>query len=80
VWLCAGFLAVGSDPAMGNAAMKDQHTALVWVFRHIADFGGMPHDTLLAGNEAGGIAAHLHAMSPLSSAEPSEESTHNTSS
>lgn len=65
-----GFLSIGEHPAVGNAGMKDIFTALSFVHSHIAEFGGHPGHVTLGGFQAGGAAAHLHALSPLSSSEP----------
>ncbi|KAK3932195.1 Venom carboxylesterase-6 [Frankliniella fusca] len=65
-----GFLSVGEHPAVGNAGMKDVFTVLSWVQGHIARFGGHPGRVTLGGHQAGAAAAHLHALSPLSSHEP----------
>ncbi|XP_034254894.1 venom carboxylesterase-6-like [Thrips palmi] len=65
-----GFLSVGEHPAVGNAGMKDIFTVLSFVHSHIAEFGGHPGHVTLGGFQAGGAAAHLHALSPLSSSEP----------
>ncbi|KAJ1525010.1 hypothetical protein ONE63_009859 [Megalurothrips usitatus] len=65
-----GFFSVGENAAVGNAGMKDVFTVLSWVHGHIAAFGGHPAKTTLGGHQAGAAAAHLHALSPLSSGEP----------
>ncbi|KAE8736531.1 Carboxyl/Cholinesterase 66, partial [Frankliniella occidentalis] len=65
-----GFLSIGEHPAVGNAGMKDVFTVLSWVQGQIARFGGHPGRVTLGGHQAGAAAAHLHALSPLSSHEP----------
>jgi carboxylesterase type B len=37
-----------------NNGFRDQRTAIEWVHRHIADFGGDPDNITLAGMSAGG--------------------------
>ncbi|XP_034244057.1 juvenile hormone esterase-like isoform X2 [Thrips palmi] len=61
-----GFLAVGTAEAPGNAGLKDQALLLHWLRDNIASFGGDPGNVTLAGESAGGVAAHLHCLSPLS--------------
>lgn len=62
----AGFLAVGSAEAPGNAGLKDQVLGLRWVRDNIAAFGGDPEQVTLFGESAGGVSVHLHTLSPLS--------------
>ena len=48
----------------GNYGLWDQHTALLWVHRHIEGFGGDPNRVTLAGQQTGGICALYQAMYP----------------
>ncbi|KAK4545632.1 hypothetical protein LTR36_002585 [Oleoguttula mirabilis] len=49
-----------------NNAIRDQRTALLWVQKHIAGFGGDAENVTLAGESAGSISCTYH----LQSAEP----------
>ncbi|PCH02393.1 Carboxylesterase, type B [Penicillium occitanis (nom. inval.)] len=65
-----GFLTSEELRAAGykaNNGFRDQRTAIEWVHRHIADFGGDPDNITLAGMSAGGGSAtqHLHSTTPL---------------
>lgn len=61
-----GFLSVGTADAPGNAGLKDQTLALRWVRDNVIAFGGDPGRVTLYGESAGGVAVHLHTLSPLS--------------
>uniref|UniRef100_A0A182LY46 carboxylesterase n=1 Tax=Anopheles culicifacies TaxID=139723 RepID=A0A182LY46_9DIPT len=61
-----GFLHLPSQGIEGNMALKDQLLALRWVAENIAHFNGDPNNVTLFGESAGGIAVHLHLLSPLS--------------
>lgn len=61
-----GFLCLGTPDVPGNAGMKDQVTALQWVKRNIASFGGNPEDITITGYSAGASSAELHMLSPMS--------------
>lgn len=63
-----GFLSFvdGSFGVPGNAGLKDQHHALVWVKENIERFGGDPENITVFGESAGGASAHLHCLSPWS--------------
>lgn len=50
----------------GNFGLKDQNLALRWVQRNIRFFGGDPQQVTLFGQSAGGVAAHMHLLSPRS--------------
>ena len=58
------------SPALGdeegwkaNNALRDQRTALQWVKKHIAVFGGDPEAVTLAGESAGGVSVCYHLFS-----------------
>jgi len=50
----------------GNFGLKDQNLALRWVQRNIRSFGGDPQQVTIFGQSAGGVAAHMHLLSPRS--------------
>jgi hypothetical protein len=52
-----GFLTSEELRAAGykaNNGLRDQRTAILWVQKHIRDFGGDPNNVTLAGMSAGG--------------------------
>ncbi|XP_028028435.1 LOW QUALITY PROTEIN: bile salt-activated lipase-like [Bombyx mandarina] len=61
-----GFLCLGTEKIPGNAGMKDQITALRWVKRNIATFGGDPNDVTITGCSAGGSSVDLLLVSKMS--------------
>ncbi|KAH9641207.1 hypothetical protein HF086_004594 [Spodoptera exigua] len=61
-----GFLSLGNEDVPGNAALKDQVTALKWVQRNIKKFGGDPNSVTIVGDTAGGASVTLHMLSPMS--------------
>jgi para-nitrobenzyl esterase len=50
----------------GNYAFMDQITALKWVRRNIAAFGGDPHEVTIFGESAGGMSVNAMLTSPFS--------------
>lgn len=60
-----GFLCLGSPGAPGNAGLKDQVSALYWVHRNIASFGGDPLDVTLYGTGSGATSIQLLLLSRL---------------
>ncbi|XP_044248910.2 uncharacterized protein [Drosophila takahashii] len=61
-----GFLSTEDAVMPGNFGLKDQNLALRWVQRNIRSFGGDPQRVTLFGQSAGGVAAHMHLLSPRS--------------
>lgn len=61
-----GFLSTQDAVMSGNFGLKDQNLALRWVQRNIRFFGGDPQRVTIFGQSAGGVAAHMHLMSPRS--------------
>ncbi|KAG6460516.1 hypothetical protein O3G_MSEX012036 [Manduca sexta] len=61
-----GFLALGTKLAPGNNGYKDQVTALRWMRRNIATFGGDPDRVTITGSGAGAASVMLHMISPMS--------------
>uniref|UniRef100_A0A0K8TVB4 Carboxylic ester hydrolase n=1 Tax=Epiphyas postvittana TaxID=65032 RepID=A0A0K8TVB4_EPIPO len=61
-----GFLSTGDAVAPGNNGFKDQVSALRWVRRNAAAFGGDPGQVTIAGCSAGSISLMLHMISPMS--------------
>ncbi|KAL4707345.1 hypothetical protein ACJJTC_005274 [Scirpophaga incertulas] len=58
-----GFLCLGIPGAPGNAGLTDQVSALYWVHRNIASFGGDPKDVTVYGVGAGAASIQLLIMS-----------------
>ncbi|XP_066965975.1 esterase E4-like [Macrobrachium rosenbergii] len=61
-----GYLSMGDTVLPGNYGLLDQVSALRWVQRNIAHFGGDPKQVTLGGFSAGAASVHLHMHSPLS--------------
>ncbi|KAH8337976.1 hypothetical protein KR067_012395 [Drosophila pandora] len=61
-----GFLSTHDAAMPGNFGLKDQNMALRWVQRNIRFFGGDPSCVTIFGQSAGGVAAHMHLLSPRS--------------
>ncbi|KAK7550880.1 cholinesterase [Phyllosticta citricarpa] len=59
-----GFLALGNNQTNGNYGLGDQVTALDWVHRHIAAFGGDPEKITIMGQSAGGASVRALMASP----------------
>ena len=47
-----------------NNTFRDQRTALLWLHKHLAGFGGDAENITLAGESAGGISVCYHLFSP----------------
>lgn len=59
-----GFLALDDGTTNGNYGLADQITALDWVRRHIADFGGDPDRITIFGQSAGAGSVRALLASP----------------
>ncbi|VVC97812.1 unnamed protein product [Leptidea sinapis] len=60
-----GFLCLGTKNIPGNAGMKDQVSALKWVKKNIACFGGNPDNITIDGTSAGAKSADLFVVSKM---------------
>ncbi|KIJ23264.1 hypothetical protein M422DRAFT_39702 [Sphaerobolus stellatus SS14] len=58
------------DVGVGNYGLNDQLTALAWVRRHIASFGGNPSQITLFGESAGAINIHALLLSHTNATKP----------
>lgn len=61
-----GYLSMGDSVLPGNYGMLDQISALRWVQKNIAQFGGDPSQVTIGGFSAGSASVNFHALSPLS--------------
>ncbi|KAL7640321.1 UNVERIFIED_CONTAM: hypothetical protein RMT77_008585 [Armadillidium vulgare] len=61
-----GLMSTNDQEFPGNYAALDQVTALHWIRRYIAEFGGDFNAITLGGFSAGASYVHLHTLSPLS--------------
>ncbi|MGB3624596.1 MAG: carboxylesterase family protein [Henriciella sp.] len=59
-----GLSAASAQGISGNYGLMDQITALEWVERNIAAFGGDPENVTLAGESAGALSVMLMMVSP----------------
>ena len=50
----------------GNYGLYDQLTAIAWIKRNIAAFGGDPDNITIMGQSAGAMSVQQHCLSPLS--------------
>ena len=57
-----GFLYLDDEGAPGNVGLLDQQKALSWLRNNIFAFGGDPAKMTLAGQDAGGVSAAIHAL------------------
>ncbi|CAG9792923.1 unnamed protein product [Diatraea saccharalis] len=58
-----GFFCLNTDEVPGNQGLKDQLTALKWVKKNIASFGGDPNKVTIAGESYGGGSVEMHLYS-----------------
>uniref|UniRef100_A0A1B6HF99 Carboxylic ester hydrolase n=2 Tax=Homalodisca liturata TaxID=320908 RepID=A0A1B6HF99_9HEMI len=61
-----GFLSLENEEVPGNAGLKDQTLALMWVHDNIESFGGDPNNVTIFGLSAGGASVLFHLLSPSS--------------
>ena len=61
-----GFLSMGNEKVPGNAGLRDQNLALIWVQNYIASFGGDPSMVTIFGESMGSFSVSMHLISPLS--------------
>lgn len=60
-----GYLSTGDSILPGNYGLLDQVSALRWVQRNIAHFGGDPNQVTIGGFSAGAASVHGLMLSPL---------------
>lgn len=60
-----GFLATGTEDAMGNMALKDKILSLKWVQKNIEKFGGDKNQVTIAGMSAGAHSVTALVVSPM---------------
>lgn len=61
-----GFLATGTNKAIGNMGLKDNVMALEWIQENIAHFGGDPNQVTISGLSSGGYSVSLLILSEMS--------------
>ncbi|XP_063533707.1 juvenile hormone esterase-like [Cydia strobilella] len=61
-----GFLSLDIEEVPGNAGLKDQAAALLWVKDNIRQFGGDPDKVTIFGESAGAASVTYHMISPMS--------------
>uniref|UniRef100_A0A3B3D3U0 Carboxylic ester hydrolase n=1 Tax=Oryzias melastigma TaxID=30732 RepID=A0A3B3D3U0_ORYME len=61
-----GFLSTGDDRLPGNYGLWDQHAAISWIRRNIAEFGGNPDNLTIFGQSAGAASVSFQMLSPYS--------------
>ena len=57
---------LAQNGACGNFGLFDQLTALKWVQKNIAGFGGDPEKVTIVGQSAGAMSVSEHCLSPMS--------------
>ncbi|XP_063636028.1 acetylcholinesterase-like [Cydia splendana] len=58
-----GFMSLHRSDIPGNAGLRDQWKALIWVRDNIAAFGGDSDDITLFGEDAGAASVEVHILS-----------------
>ena len=61
-----GFFSMGTEEVPGNAGLRDQNLALIWVQNYIEDFGGDSSMVTIFGESCGSFSIAMHLISPLS--------------
>ena len=61
-----GFFSMGTEIVPGNAGLRDQNLALIWVQNYIEYFGGDSSMVTIFGESAGSFSTAMHLISPLS--------------
>ncbi|OQE14124.1 hypothetical protein PENSTE_c038G09434 [Penicillium steckii] len=56
------FVSHGKSP---NNGLRDQRTALLWIKKYVAGFGGGPDNLTVVGQSAGGVSATIHLDSEV---------------
>ena len=59
-----GFMCLDDEEASGNMGLLDQVTALLWVQKYIANFGGDPNRVTIYGESAGSASVNHLILSP----------------
>ncbi|KAI5121800.1 hypothetical protein M0805_009792 [Coniferiporia weirii] len=61
--------AAAGEEGVGNYGLHDQRTALRWIRKYIAGFGGDPHNVTLFGSSWGAADIHAHLLSAANHAD-----------
>lgn len=60
----------GGHTTTHNLGLCDQKTALIWIRRNIAAFGGDPGKVTIAGQSAGAVSVHALLLDTLNQGQP----------